>query len=90
MTQRKIERYHRSMKSIILLEHYYSTEELQSRISAFVDYYNNQRFHESLNNVTPVDVYLGRDREILERRKLIKQRTLKLRRKHYRKMIATA
>ena len=82
MTQRKIERYHRSMKSIILLEHYYSPEELQSRISAFVDYHNNQRYGQSLNNVTPADVYFGRDLEILERRKPIKQRTLKLRRKH--------
>ena len=90
MTQGKIERYHRSMKNIILLEHYYSPNELKERIGAFVDYYNNERYHESLNNVTPADVYLGRDRKILERRKQIKERTLKLRRKHYRKMIATA
>jgi putative transposase len=90
MTQGKIERYHRSMKNIILLEHYYSPEELKARITAFVDYYNNERYHESLNNVTPADVYFGRDREILERRKQIKEGTLKLRRKHYRKMIATA
>lgn len=82
MTQGKIERYHRSMKNIILLEHYYSPEELRTRIGAFVDYYNNERYHESLNNVTPVDVYFGRDLKILERRKPIKQRTLKLRRKH--------
>ena len=90
MTQGKIERYHRSMKNIILLEHYYSPEELTERIGAFVDYYNNERYHESLKNVTPADVYFGRDKEILERRKQIKERTLKLRRKHYRKMIATA
>lgn len=90
MTQGKIERYHRSMKNIILLEHYYSPEELQDRIGAFVDYYNNQRYHESLSNVTPADVYFGRDQMILERRKQIKERTLNLGRKHYRKLIATA
>jgi transposase InsO family protein len=90
MTQGKIERYHRSMKNIILLEHYYSPEELKTRIGAFVNYYNNERYHESLNNVTPADVYFGRSQEILERRKQIKERTLKLRRKHYRNMIANA
>ena len=78
------------MKSIILLEHYYSPEELQSRISAFVDYHNNQRYGQSLNNVTPADVYLGRDQEILEGRRAINQQTLRPRRKLYRKMIATA
>jgi hypothetical protein len=38
--------------------------------------YNNHRYHEALNNVTPADVYYGRDREISERRKQIKQRTI--------------
>jgi putative transposase len=75
-TQGKIERYHRTMKNIIRLEHYYSPEELKTRIAEFVDYYNNQRYHESLNNVTPADVYFGRDQEILERRKNIKRKTL--------------
>jgi len=75
-TQGKIERYHRTMKNIIRLEHYYSPEELQTRLAEFVDYYNNSRYHESLNNVTPADVYFGREQEILERRKNIKRKTL--------------
>jgi transposase InsO family protein len=82
-TQGKIERYHRTMKNIIKLEHYYSPEELEAKIAEFVDYYNNQRYHESLNNVTPADVYFGRDQEILERRRKIKQRTLLKRRMDY-------
>ena len=68
------------MKNIIKLEHYYSPEELEANIADFVDYYNNQRYHESLKNVTPADVFFGRDKEILARRELIKQRTLLKRR----------
>ena len=84
MTQGKIERYHRSMKNLILLEHYYSPSELEDQVNVFVDYYNNYRYHEALENVTPADVYYGRDHEVLERRKQIKQKTMLLRRKQKR------
>ena len=39
-----------------------------------------QRYHESLNNRTPGDVYAGRDKQILDKREEIKRRTLRLRR----------
>ena len=81
-TQGKIERYHRSMKNLLLLEHYYSPSELENQIGRFVGYYNNYRYHEALNNVTPADVYYGRKREILTRREQIKKETLLLRRRH--------
>ncbi len=81
MTQGKIERYHRSMKNILLLENYYSPSELEDQIGLFVDYYNNYRYHEALSNVTPANVYFGRDREILTRREQIKKKTMLLRRK---------
>lgn len=67
-TQGKIERYHRAMKNIIRPEYYYSPEELENQIAAFVDHYNNHRYHESLDNVTPADVYFGRRDELLEKR----------------------
>ncbi len=88
MTQGKIERYHRSMKNIILLDNYYTPDDLETEIAAFVEYYNHQRYHESLNNVTPADVYAGRDRRILEQRARIKKLTMKQRRKNYRKSLA--
>ena len=81
MTQGKIERYHRSMKNVVKLQNYYFPWELEQEISRFVDYYNNHRYHEALNNVTPSDVYLGRHREILTKRDQIKRKTLALRRK---------
>jgi len=80
MTQGKIERYHRSLKNILLLENYYSPSELEEQISLFIEHYNNQRYHESLGNVTPADVYYGRDGEILSQRARIKEKTMLLRR----------
>jgi len=82
-TQGKIERYHRSMKNVVKLENYYSPGELKHRLGEFVQYYNNHRYHESLNNTTPSDVYYGRDQQILKKRTLIKVVTMKQRRKKY-------
>ena len=79
-TQGKIERYHRSMKNIIRLENYHSPEQLEAEIAVFVEYYNNRRYHESLNNLTPADVYFGRGDEIIRRREKIKQKTMTQRR----------
>lgn len=85
-TQGKIERYHRTMKNVIKLEHHYFPEQLQSRILEFVDYYNYQRYHEALDNLTPADVYFGRAEQILHTRLQLKKRTLEQRRKDYRQL----
>jgi len=45
-----------------------------------VDYYNNQRYHEALDNLTPMDVYTGKAKEVLAHRAEIKKRTLQTRR----------
>lgn len=87
-TQGKIERYHRSMKSIVKLDNYYSPTDLEQTIANFVCYYNTQRYHESLDNVTPADVYHGRQQQILTQRELIKQQTLQLRRRNYLQQVA--
>ena len=75
-TQGKIERWHQTLKNRILLEHYFLPGDLKAQIEAFVDHYNHQRYHESLNNVTPSDVYFGRDKAILQQRERIKRKTL--------------
>ena len=77
MTQGKIERWHRTMKDKILLEHYYLPEDLERQIEKFINHYNTRRYHESLNNLTPEDVWLGRGETILEQRRKIKQKTLR-------------
>ena len=61
------------------MENYYLPNDLEKQIGPFVDHYNNRRYHESLNKVTPADAYLGRDTAIIERRK-IKEMTIQTRR----------
>ena len=72
MTQGKIERYHRSMKNVVKLENDYYPWELEKAIAEWVDHYNHERYHESLDNVTPADVYEGRRNDIQEQRALLK------------------
>jgi len=76
MAQANIERWHRSMKNQVLRKNYYLPVELKARISVSIDYYSSERCHESLNNLTPEDVYYGREQTILNQRRRIKQRTL--------------
>nr|WP_255446378.1 integrase core domain-containing protein [Tropicibacter alexandrii] len=54
--------------------------QLQDTTSAFVDHYNNHRYHESLANLTPADVYHGRGAKILKIREEIKKQTIRRRR----------
>ena len=75
-TQGKIERYHRSMKNVVKLEYYYYPWQLEKAIADWVQHYNHERYHESLDNVTPSDVYQGRSDDILDQRAIIKSRTM--------------
>lgn len=80
-TQGKIERWHQTMKNVIKLQNYWSEEELLEALSEFIDYYNCERYHESLDNMTPEDVYCGNDYEIKKRREKIRKLTMVNRRK---------
>ena len=79
-TQGKIERWHHTLKNRILLENYYLPGDLEAQIARFIEHYNYRRYHESLKNLTPADVYFGRDRTILLERERIKRDTIKQRR----------
>jgi putative transposase len=83
MTQGKIERWHRSLKNVICLENHYFPWQLEQAIAAFVQHYNHQRYHEALDNLTPADVYFGRDNQIVIQREVIKRHTFALRRAQY-------
>jgi RNA-directed DNA polymerase len=79
-TQGKIERWHQTLKNRILLENSYLPGDLEQRIAAFVTHYNHDRYHESLDNLTPADVYFGRGQTILEERNRIRRQTIANRR----------
>jgi putative transposase len=64
-TQGKIERWQRTLKNRILLERYYLPGDLERQLAAFVAHYNHARYHESLDNLTPADVYFGRAEAVL-------------------------
>ena len=87
-TQGKIERWHQTLKNRVLLENYYLAGDLENQIDAFVEHYNFERYHESLGNVTPADVYFGRDTAIIERRKKIKKLTIQNRRLNHQQQAA--
>jgi putative transposase len=88
MTQGKIERWHQTLKNRILLENYYLPGELEARIGDFVAHYNHLRYHESLGNLTPADVYFGRGHTILIERERIKRQTIANRRLLHRRQAA--
>jgi transposase InsO family protein len=88
MTQGKIERWHQTLKNRILLENYYLPGDLEAQIEAFVADYNHHRYHESIDNLTPADVYFGRGQTILLQRERIKRQTITQRRLQHQRQAA--
>ena len=88
MTQGKIERWHQALKNRILLENYYLPGDLEAQIEAFVAGYNDRRYHESIDNLTPADVYFGRSQTILLQRERIKRQTIPRRRLQHQRQAA--
>ena len=60
-----------------------STKKLETRTGKFVNDYNHERYHESLDNLTPADVYYGQGQTILNRRERIKLQTLAMRKQNH-------
>jgi len=83
-----IGRWHQTLKNRILLENYFLPGDLEGQIERFVEHYNHQRYHESLDNVTPADAYFGRAATILKQRERIKRKTIEYRRLQHRKLAA--
>ena len=74
-TQGKVERFNRRIKEGLCLLVYCSPDELERAIREAIERYNSTP-HEALKNVSPDDVYAGRQQEILERREKKKSWTI--------------
>ncbi|MGC0320991.1 transposase InsO family protein [Bradyrhizobium sp. USDA 326] len=74
-TQGKIERWHQTLKNRILLDNYYLPCYLERQVRSFVEHYNHVRYHESIDDLTPADVYFGMAEAILAERTRIKRDT---------------
>ncbi len=72
----------------IVLENYFLPGDLEAQIATFVEHYNHRRYHESLDNLTPADVYFGRGQTMLLHRERIKRKTIEQRRLQHRKAAA--
>ena len=83
MTRGKIERWHRPLQNQVLLQNYHLPGDLKARIAEFVNYRNTERNHESVDSLSPEDVYTGRRQMVLNRRRRIKQKTIEQRRRLY-------
>ena len=58
------------------LQDIFCSSELEKAIDGWVKYYNERRFHESLDHLTPRDVYLGQGEKIKKIREIIKQNSI--------------
>jgi transposase InsO family protein len=75
-TNGEIERYHRTIKGEMNQLPYEMPGDLREVAGAFIAYYNYRRYHEGRGNVTPYDVYTGKQPEIIRKRREAKSRTL--------------
>ena len=86
-TNGKIERYHKSLKEIVKRHIYDCPNKLKAEIGKFISNYNKSRYHESLGNVTPDDVFFGKREKIIKVRSE-KQRLTYMRRKEYNQLLS--
>lgn len=84
-THGKIERYNRSI-NVVKLDNYFSPGQLEEKLKEFVHYYNFERYHESLQNMTPAEVYFGTANRKLRKRKITKEKTMKARKNQFQKI----
>ena len=74
------------MKNVIKLNHYFCPSEQENTSAQWVECYNERRFYESLDNLTPREVYLGQGEKIKRIRETIKQNSINKRISEHKRM----
>ncbi|MGH3850752.1 MAG: IS3 family transposase, partial [Pseudonocardiaceae bacterium] len=49
----------------VYLKSYETVTEAKQQIGEYIDFYNNERFHQSLNNKTPAEIYFGKEENLV-------------------------
>ena len=88
--------WNKQIQSLAILQHQQrsdTTGKNASDIALVIDamdlmHKGNQRYHESIGNVTPADAYFGRHTAIIEKRKRIKKLTTQNRRLNHQRQAA--
>lgn len=62
--QGKIERWHQALKNRTLIDNDYLPGDLERQVGAFIEHYNHDRYHESVDNLAPADIYFDRSETI--------------------------
>ena len=81
-TNGNLERYHQTLKRDVDQVPYEVVEDLEAAIRGFVGFYNYQRYHNALKDVTPADALEGRWEAILAQRKEVQRETFERRRRY--------
>ena len=79
-TNRKLEQYHRTIKLDVNKIQYDVPGNLEVKVTEFVNYYDNRRYHKALGNVIPWDILDGLREQILQKRKEVQTQTFQRRR----------
>lgn len=78
----KIERYHKTVKDEdVFPKGYEDPFQAKKGLKGFIHYYNHERPHQALGQVTPQQAYTGEAQEIRKRREKLKEETLEKRQK---------
>src|SRR5262249_26864449 len=86
--RRKHKRGHKAKKNGILRDNYPAPGDLEAKSEAFGADYDPRRYHKSIDNLTPADVYFGRGQTILLQRERIKRQTIARRRLQHQRQAA--
>jgi hypothetical protein len=63
--------------------HFETLPRVLDPVMCLSDWTTYERYHESLDDVTPADVYFGRQHEIISERDKIKKCTMQMRKREY-------